>query len=275
MRIVDNVSFGPEVRRWSYKDALKAALSCLEKVRVDLDHSIYPMEVSGGVAQLVSIARALAVKSKLLLLDEPLGALDPKMRIYMKYRLREIVKSFGLTAIHVTHDQDEALSIADKVVVMRRGKIIQTGSPKELYWKPKSLFVAYFVGEANIIEVVARYSDGSYIADGGGFKLVCGWVPNPIEEGRRAVLAVRPEAFRIIDQPMEKNTLRVEVSSAKRIGRLLHLDILLPGSIHVKAKIKSDANIEPGSKIYVKIPEDRCFLYPYPKEGLEEEISPV
>lgn len=274
MRLIDNVSFGPEVRGWRYKDSLKIALLSLERVGVDIDRNAYPMEVSGGIAQLVSIARALAARSKLLLLDEPLGALDPKIRIYMKYKLREIVKGFGLTAVHVTHDQDEALSIADKVVVMRRGRIVQTGSPRELYWKPGSLFVAYFVGEANIMEVVAKYSDGLYIADGGEFKLVCGWVPSPIEEGRRAILAIRPEAFRIAYQPIGKNILKVEVSSARRIGRLLHLDIVLPGGTYMKAKISSDRDVEPGSQIYVKIAEYGCFLYPYPRRGLEE-VSPV
>ncbi|MEM2740066.1 MAG: ABC transporter ATP-binding protein [Candidatus Bathyarchaeia archaeon] len=275
MRLVDNVSFGPEVRRWRYKDSLKTALLNLRRVGVDIDRSVYPAEVSGGIAQLVSVARALAVGSKLLLLDEPLGALDPKMRVYMKYRLREVVKSFGLTAIHVTHDQDEALSIADKIVVMRRGRIIQTGSPKELYWKPESLFVAYFVGEANIVEAVARRSGGLYIADLDGAKLVCGWVPSLIEEGKRAILAVRPEAFRIVYEATEKNTLRVEVSSARRIGRALHLDFMLPDGTHMKAKVWSDIDVEPGSWIHVKVAEYGCFLYPYPKEGLEEEVSPV
>jgi len=275
MRLVDNVSFGPEVKGWCYKDSLKTAIENLERIGIHMGRDAYPNEVSGGIAQLVSIARALAVRSRLLLLDEPLGALDPKIRVYMKYKLREIVKGFGLTAIHVTHDQDEALSIADKIVVMRRGRILQTGPPKELYWAPRSLFVAYFVGEANIVEVVARCSGGSYIADSGEYKLICGWVPAPIEDGKRAILAIRPEAFKIANQDMDRNTIKVEVSSARRIGRMLYLGIVLPDGVHMKAKIWSNTNVEPGSRIYVKVPESRCFLYPYPKAGLTEELSPV
>lgn len=100
-------------------------------------------------------------------------------------------------------------------------------------------------------------------------------MPTPIDDGKRAVLAIRPEAFKIIEQDMDKNTIKVEVSSARRIGRMLYLGITLPDGIYMKAKIWSSTDIEPGSRIYVRISESRCFLYPYPKAGLTEELSPV
>ncbi|NIU39741.1 ATP-binding cassette domain-containing protein, partial [Candidatus Bathyarchaeota archaeon] len=111
-----------------------------------------PRELSGGMMQRVALARALAAGARLLLLDEPLGALDAKIRFELRYELRKLVNDLGLTAVHVTHDQGEAMAISDRIALMKKGKILQVGTPQELYMKPKHVFVANFIGESNFLE---------------------------------------------------------------------------------------------------------------------------
>src|SRR3989304_4192826 len=124
----------------------------LELVKLHERLDAYPGELSGGMMQRIAVARALAAGAKILLLDEPLGQLGAKVRNEIRYEIRKMAKDLSLTAIHVTHDQSEAMAISDRIAVMKKGKILQVGTPQELYMKPESVFVAHFIGESNFLE---------------------------------------------------------------------------------------------------------------------------
>lgn len=134
---LENVAFGPLSKGLSAKEAYEISMRMLEMIRLAWRANFFPHELSGGMQQRLAFARALASGAKILLLDEPLGALDARLRVELRYKLKGLAKEYNLTTIHVTHDQEEAMSIADEVVVMRSGKIVEVGTPLDLYLRPK------------------------------------------------------------------------------------------------------------------------------------------
>lgn len=144
-----NTAYGPLIKGWSEKEVTQAVETNLKLVGLWGRSDTMPDELSGGMKQRLVLARALATRSKLLLLDEPLSALDAKIGEFLRYELKQIAKQNNITAIHVTHNQDEAMTIADIIILMKKGRIIQTGSPEELYENPHSLFCANFIGKCN------------------------------------------------------------------------------------------------------------------------------
>lgn len=164
LTIFDNVAFGLKERR--RKDIKPKVTAILETVELlEMAHR-KPAQLSGGQQQRVALARAIVNEPQVLLLDEPLGALDMKLRRQMQYQIKEIQQELGLTFLHVTHDQEEAMTMADKIAVMNRGRIEQMGAPEELYESPKTAFVANFLGSSNLLSATLRGSDNGYqVAD--------------------------------------------------------------------------------------------------------------
>jgi len=151
MTVADNVRFGLKVRRVGRKEQIQRVADVLKLVRMDgLGHR-KPNELSGGQQQRVALARALAVSPDCLLLDEPLSNLDAKLRHEMRAEIRRICKESGSTTVYVTHDQKEALSVADRIAVMNDGRVVQVGTPAELYRRPRTSFVADFIGQTNLV----------------------------------------------------------------------------------------------------------------------------
>lgn len=152
--VEENIAFGLRLRRISRADIAEKVTRLLDLLQLQALRSRYPSQLSGGQRQRVAIARALAVDPKVLLLDEPLSALDKKLREEMQVELRQLQQRVGITTMFVTHDQEEALALADKVVVMNNGNIGQVGTPTEVYARPRSRFVANFIGKSNVFEAV-------------------------------------------------------------------------------------------------------------------------
>jgi putative spermidine/putrescine transport system ATP-binding protein len=151
MTVVENIEYGLMVKKVAKEERRARALKALERVKLQGYENRKPSQLSGGQRQRVALARALVNEPKVLLLDEPLGALDLKLRHEMQLELKEIQKAVGITFIFVTHDQEEALTMADRIAVFNEGKIVQIGTPREIYEKPNSTFVAGFVGISNLI----------------------------------------------------------------------------------------------------------------------------
>src|SRR4030043_434546 len=189
-----NVLYGPKVKNYDAKQAETIGHEVLELVKLNERLNAYPSELSGGMMQRIAVARALAAGAKTLLLDEPLGQLDAKVRNEIRYEIRRMAKDLRLTAIHVTHDQAEAMSISDRIAVMKKGKIVQVGSSQELYMHPNSLFVAHFIGESNFLEGYITKLEGKNAE----VELREGYTIEALNErnikvGDRVVLAIRPE----------------------------------------------------------------------------------
>jgi ABC-type Fe3+/spermidine/putrescine transport system ATPase subunit len=198
MSVWDNVLYGPKVKNFNLKEAETIGDEVLELVKLHERLDAYPSELSGGMMQRIAVARALAAGAKTLLLDEPLGQLDAKVRNEIRYEIRKMAKDLKLTAIHVTHDQSEAMSISDRIAVMKKGKIVQVGAPQELYINPNSLFVAHFIGESNFLEGIIADTNNSCVEIElrGGFK-VDATRNGEMKRDDRVVLAVRPEVLTV------------------------------------------------------------------------------
>jgi iron(III) transport system ATP-binding protein len=196
MTVRDNVGFGLGVRKVPAEQQQQRIAEVLRLVQMDALADRKPNQLSGGQQQRVALARALAVQPDCLLLDEPLSNLDAKLRLEMRSEIRRICKSAALTTIYVTHDQKEALSIADRIAVLKDGKLMQVGSPDELYHRPASAFVADFIGQTNLIpgEVVeqsgevVRVKTAAGVIESRGGRLAPG----------RVMLSIRPEQMRIV-----------------------------------------------------------------------------
>lgn len=189
MNVYDNIAFGLRMRKYPEEEIRRKVREILEIVRLPGMENRYPNQLSGGQRQRVALARALVIEPEVLLLDEPLGALDLKIRQEMMVELKRIHREVGTTFIYVTHDQGEAMVMSDRIAVMKDGRIMQIGSPEEIYLHPKNTFVAKFIGEAiNLIEGV--YSGGKVESEIGDIQL-----PKSVElnEGAKVTIAVRPE----------------------------------------------------------------------------------
>ena len=216
MTVRQNVSFGLEVRKISASAREKRIEEVLELVRMrDLEHR-KPNELSGGQQQRVALARALAVNPACLLLDEPLSNLDAKLRLEMRGEIRRICKESGFTTIYVTHDQKEALAVADRIAVLKDGKLMQIGMAQELYLRPQSTFVAEFIGQTNLIEgiVHAREMQDLVITTPIGMIRARG---GELATGTQVKLSIRPEHLRI-DDPTEHNALAARVLESTFLG---------------------------------------------------------
>lgn len=197
MTVQQNVQFGPRMQGLDSKERLARSNKSLAMVQLEGMDRRKPAHLSGGQQQRVALARALAANARCLLLDEPLSNLDARLRQHMRHELRRLVKSSGTTAIYVTHDQVEALSMADRIAVMNAAKVVQVGTPQDLYERPASRFVADFLGEANFIAGSAEPAGSSIkVATAAG-----GMISTAATNGRGAVTCcVRPERVAIVPQ---------------------------------------------------------------------------
>jgi putative spermidine/putrescine transport system ATP-binding protein len=195
MTVEENVSFGLEMRKVAKPTRARQVADALALVHLEDFAKRYPRELSGGQRQRVALARALIIEPPVLLLDEPLSNLDAKLREEMQFELRQIQRTVGTTTILVTHDQSEAMSISDRVVVMQSGKITQIDQPYALYENPQSRFISAFVGKANLLqgELVRQGAELSIRVNGVSF--LCG--ETPLQAGSQAFLSLRPEKIQL------------------------------------------------------------------------------
>lgn len=215
---VQNVTYGLECRRWPKQERRKRAQDMLDLVHLADQADKLPAQMSGGQQQRVAIARALAPQPSLLLLDEPLSALDANVRGELRTEIRKIQQELGITTIMVTHDQSEALEMADQIVVLNMGQIEQVGTPHEIYNHPQTEFIANFIGNFNVLKVV-RKPDGTTCYGSGPLTTAA-------HVGEGAILGLRPEAIRVSDAPLGlDNTLFGNVTAVRFLGNIQMLTV--------------------------------------------------
>jgi spermidine/putrescine ABC transporter ATP-binding subunit len=195
LSVFDNVAFPLEIRKTARADIRRRVGEALELVRLTGYERRLPRQLSGGEQQRVALARALVFRPRVLLMDEPLGALDKKLRTHMQLELKHIQQQLHVTVIYVTHDQEEALTMSDRVAVMRRGRIEQMGEPAELYEAPASRFVADFLGESNFIDgvVIGPRGPGRWLVRATGGLELQGMGAASLSTGQAVTAAIRPE----------------------------------------------------------------------------------
>ncbi len=229
MTVAENVAFGLKVRGVSRSAIQRRVTEALKRVHMAERATAKPNQLSGGQQQRVALARALVIEPQCLLLDEPLSNLDAKLRIEMRGEIRRICKEAGLTAIYVTHDQKEALAIADRLAIMRDGRLEQVGSPRQVYHQPISRFVAGFIGEANFIEgrVVERQQVRLQVETAAGHLETALPATRNVAKGDKVTLSIRPEAIRCIDKPGEANCLSGRLQQITCLGETTQYEVAL------------------------------------------------
>ncbi len=275
MNVYENVSYGPFVKGWNPPRIRTLVQEMLNMMVIGDRARDRPNVLSGGAQQKTAIARALASGSLLLLLDEPLGSLDIKVRKLLRYEIRRMIKDLSLTAIHVTHDQEEAMAVADRIVVMKTGKIVEVGTPSQLYLHPKELFTANFVGETNFFEghVVEEGDKRTKVNVDGSFLYSSEKAPS---KDAKVVTAIRPEFVSMEHQHRTEPLWKGTIETVTFMGSMMRYEVKTENGKTVTVKTpftSASQELKTGTRVYLKFPFESVLLYQYPQSGLEKEIS--
>ncbi len=264
MTVQQNVAFGLEMEKKPANETRERVGRVLDMVQLTGMERRYPRQLSGGQQQRVALARALVKLPNVLLLDEPLGALDLKLRKEMQLELKAIQQKVGITFIYVTHDQEEALTMSDRIAVMSKGKVMQVGTPVEIYERPTSRFVADFIGESNFLEGKVQSVDGdranvlvpSLMAE------ITGLNSGYVKTGEKAVVSIRPEKIRISEEPaLKTNFFRGSVKTTTYIGSDTHVYVDVGGVTLKVWEQNKISSLDP--KAYYTQGQDVCLnLFP-------------
>jgi iron(III) transport system ATP-binding protein len=254
MTVAENVAYGLQLRRLPREEVTRRVDAILSIARLSALSGRYPGELSGGQQQRAALARALVVEPQTLLLDEPLSNLDANLREEMRFEIRRLHDRYRYTTVYVTHDQAEAMTAADLIVVMNGGRIEQAGSPEAIYRHPRSRFVASFIGGTNILEgdVLAR---NTIALD--GLVLRCG---EGEADGRRAAVSIRLHEVRLSSKrfPAETNTTAGTVARQIYLGAHRDYLVALPGGTQLRASAPMEFDLAPGNTVYVYLPPESC-----------------
>ncbi len=264
MTVAQNIAFGLKMRKIPANLIEKRVEEILQLMGLGKWKTHYPAQLSGGQQQRVALGRAIAIKPNVLLLDEPLSALDAKIRLRLRIVIKKLQQDLGITLIYVTHDQEEALSMADRIVIMRNGEFRQVGSPWEIYKKPKTSFIAEFVGTSNFIEGVSR-------KDHIQFEKYAFKVSETYEaDSKKVYLAIRPEDIEIVgltidpDHCTASNIVEVSTQLVTFLGPVVSIIVLLEGKemiINIPQKIFEKQRIKPNDNLKLYFPPDAFHIY--------------
>jgi len=276
--VLENVMYGPLAKDVPRDEARETALRFLRMMRLEGRADALPKELSGGMQQRVALARGLASGADLLLLDEPLGALDARLRIELRGELRGLAKESGATVIHVTHDQEEAMSVGDRVLVLRGGRVQQQGTPYHVYARPANIFAANFIGSSNFLEgvVTQREREGSTIRLREGLRLKVSDTSHEIEEP--VIVSIREEKTRIQKgpPPPRKASLTGEVSAIQFLGSFVRCEVKLDNGDHVAVKVpmgQREPRLKLGERVSIVYDPRNTLVYDYPTLGLRRELE--
>jgi ABC-type Fe3+/spermidine/putrescine transport system ATPase subunit len=277
LTVLQNVAFGPLARGKPPSIALQIASKTLELVRLSWRAQAFPNELSGGMQQRVALARGLASETGLLLLDEPLGALDARLRLELRHKLRDLVKQSRFTAIHVTHDQDEAMSVSDEIMVLRSGRIEDYGPQRRIYRKPASIFAAHMIGGASFLEGIVDSTVGetALISIRGGLTIQA--PSKNLTLTAPVILALRKERVRISRKRLEMdNVFKGEIRAVRFLGNSKEYLIRIPNGDIVASRQFADGQgdaYEVGDEAIVGFLEGDAMVFEYPVRGLRKELE--
>ena len=263
MNVFENIAFGLRLRKFSDTDIRKKVAEALEQVGMSGLEARMQSEMSGGQQQRVALARVLVTEPKILLLDEPLSALDKNLREEMKYWIKDLQSNLGITTIYVTHDQGEALTMSDRIAVMNVGTIAQVGEPREIYERPQNVFVAEFIGESSLLRGTIETASDQGCNFAAGSQTLS--IPSAagLTEGSRAVLVLRPERVLIGDDAGDDtwNTIPVTVKSTTYQGSTIRVLLDFEGQeiICESANRHDSPAVKPGDKVVAMWPRDASW----------------
>lgn len=263
LTVFENVAYGLRMRNLPRNEIQNRVKAILERVHLWNMADRYPRQLSGGQQQRTALARALVINPQVLLLDEPLANLDAKLREDMRFYIRDLQQSFGITTIYVTHDQSEAFVLANRIAVMMDGVLQQFGTSEEVYRKPINVRVADFLGLTNMIEGEVRDKSSGVVVETpiGIFRADA---PKEVEPGRRGVLLVRPEAviIRDVDSNEDGQTVEGRVIDTAFLGNLRHLSVVLRNEQTIKLIVPPWQVFTPGDPVGLEFQADQLWFIP-------------
>lgn len=268
MTVFKNVAYGLQFKQVPKSDWPKVVNEALNKVGLVGYESRYPGQLSGGQQQRVALARALALNPDVLLLDEPLSNLDAKIRGSVRAEIRKLQQALGITTVYVTHDQEEALTLSDRIGIMNEGKLVQVGNPHELYEKPVTKFVADFIGTNNLIDGTVKSSADGWISVETRVGMMTGRSNRDCKSGDKCTVAVRPENVHVVEASSHTgfdNVLDGKVSFVSYLGNALRYEIEHPGSLMTKVDIKDPLEHKElawGTDVKVGFPKSAALIIP-------------
>jgi iron(III) transport system ATP-binding protein len=240
MTVFQNVAYGLKLRKIGRAEIEERVKGALDKVQLAGLGERYPGQLSGGQQQRVALARALVLNPKILLLDEPLSNLDAKIRVQVRAEIRKLQKELGITTVYVTHDQEEALTLSDRIAVLNQGKLFQVGAPRELYERPANRFVADFIGINNLVDGTVRAVDatGGRLTVDSALGELRALPSERLRAGEKCVVCVRPENVAVGEGGGERNFVKGAIAFAAYLGNTLRYDVDLGRGVTFKADIK-------------------------------------
>ena len=274
MNVFQNIAYGLKVRGIKKPEQKQRVEEALRLVRLSGYEKRMPAQLSGGQRQRVAIARAAVLRPKVLLLDEPLGALDLKLRQQMQTELKRMQQEMGITFLYITHDQEEALNMSTRIVILREGRVEQIGTPEEVYEHPQTLFAAGFIGQSNLLrgEVTAVHPENRFTLRVEDVELPV-LSDRPFAVGDRAVLCLRPQRVRYGFQPQHQMELQGVIRQKYYSGGMQHTLIALSDRVTVKAVTQASEmdQFQIGDRVYVGWNQTHAPMVP--DEKLDEKLD--
>lgn len=265
MKVFDNIAYGLKFRRFPGAESEQRVKKVAGMLGIEHLLSRFPAQLSGGEQQRVAVARALVIEPEVLLLDEPLSNLDAKVRVRVRVELKKLQRQLGIAAIHVTHDQEEALAIGDRIVVMNKGKVTQIGTPAEVYFKPRTKFVADFIGTTNLFKGrVAKLTRGEALLSVNSNILRSTSPSSELElhDGQEVALSIRPENIEIHGEKptREDNILQGEVKDTIFMGAITRYFVLVD-DLELTVDVQGSDSPLKGS-VYISLDSSKLHILP-------------
>ena len=262
LTVKQNVAFGLKNRKYSKEDTERETLKFLELMQIEQYKDRMPDKLSGGQQQRVALARSLVIQPDVLLMDEPLSNLDAKLRVEMRSVIKEIQNRVGITTVYVTHDQEEAMAVSDRIAVMKDGVIQHLGTPKDIYQRPTNLFVSTFIGRTNLIEAkLVCENNKTFVEFSSGYHVEMKNVLETEKQSRKVTVSIRPEEFTISTET--KEGIKAVVDSSIFLGLNTHYFVHLSSGekVEIIQESKIDSIIPVSSEIYLTVKEEKINLF--------------
>ncbi|HEX9077372.1 MAG TPA: ABC transporter ATP-binding protein [Anaerolineae bacterium] len=260
LNVFDNIVYGLKIKKLSPAEIRHRAEEVMKLTQLTGLEDRAPNQLSGGQQQRVALARALVVEPKVLLFDEPLSNLDAKLREEMRFEIRDLQKRLGITAIYVTHAQEEALVMSDKIAIMNKGKLAQLGSPEEIYEHPHSRFVADFIGLSDFLPAHVESFDKDIAQVSVGETMLTVTSMPGLVARQAATLFIRPNDVAIVSNGEDKNILTGVVKQATYLGNCVDYRILVHDKLVIRVESNTRTRYAPGERVRLHLPTDRCHI---------------
>jgi iron(III) transport system ATP-binding protein len=260
LNVFENIAYGLKIKKLSSTEIRRRVDQVMRLTQLTGLENRAPNQLSGGQQQRVALARALVVEPKVLLFDEPLSNLDAKLREEMRFEIRDLQKRLGITAIYVTHAQEEALVMSDLIAIINQGKLVQLGTPEEIYERPRSRFVADFIGLSDFIPAKVESFDATFADVSAANTILRAPVVPGLTKNKPVLLHVRPYDIELISEQTGQNVLSGVIKQATYLGNIIDYRIHILEGLDLRVQASTDKRYAPGEKVWLHLPIPKCHL---------------